>query len=147
MDSAEREEHYRSLERMYTSAPINAFYHPTLRVERGKTELPQEVRGDFFHAAQAVHGSVLFKLMDDAAYFAVSSLVSDVCVLTVTFNVHFSRPVAGGVLRAEGRVFHRSGRLFMAEAEVIDAQRKLVAKGSGSFMKSAVPLSECIGYS
>ena len=143
---AEREEHYRRLERMYASAPINVFYHPTLKVGRGKTELLQEVRGDFFHAARAVHGSVLFKLMDDAAYFAVNSLVSDVCVLTVTFDVHFSRPVAGGVLRTEGRVFHRSRRLFMAEAEVTDQRRKLVAKGSGSFMKSAILLSECVGY-
>ena len=27
------------------------------------------VRPDFFHAAGAVHGSVYFKLLDDAAYF------------------------------------------------------------------------------
>jgi hypothetical protein len=35
------------------------------------------VRPDFFHAAHAVHGSVYFKALDDAAFFAVASLVQE----------------------------------------------------------------------
>jgi acyl-coenzyme A thioesterase PaaI-like protein len=34
------------------------------------------------HSIHAVHGSVYFKALDDAAFFAVNSLVEDVFVLT-----------------------------------------------------------------
>jgi acyl-coenzyme A thioesterase PaaI-like protein len=66
------------------------------------------VRPEFFHAAHAVHGSVYFKALDDAAFFAVNSLVTDVFVLTASYNLYLTRPVTEGALRAVGRVVHRS---------------------------------------
>src|SRR5437660_10506789 len=80
------DEHFRKLERMYAAAPINQYFRPALTVSEGRAEVTMAVQSDFFHAARAVHGSVYFKAMDDAAFFAVNSLVSDVFVLTVTFN-------------------------------------------------------------
>jgi len=71
-------EHYRKLEHMYASAPCNKYYAPTLQVGDGYAELIISVRSDFFHSAGAVHGAVYFKALDDAAFFAVSSLVDDV---------------------------------------------------------------------
>lgn len=52
------DDHYRKLERMYASAPINRFFRPELRVSEGQTELVMPVRAEFFHAANAIHGSV-----------------------------------------------------------------------------------------
>jgi uncharacterized protein (TIGR00369 family) len=104
------------------------------------------VRQDFFHAAQAVHGSVYFKLLDDAAYFAVGSLVEDVFVLTVSFNIYLLRPVSAGLLRATGRVVHQSRRLFVAEAELVNSDYQEIARGNGTFMRGATPLSAEIGY-
>ena len=140
------DEHFRKLERLYASAPINAYFAPRLSVSEGRAEVSIPVRPDFFHAAHAVHGSVYFKALDDAAYFAVNSLVTDVFVLTVTYNVYLTRPVTAGVMSATGRVVNRSRNLFIAEAEILDDQGRSVGRGSGSFMRSAIPLSPSVGY-
>jgi len=140
------EEHYRKLERMYASAPINEYFRPVLTVSEGAAEVVIPVKRDFFHAAHAVHGSVYFKALDDAAFFAVNSLVPDVFVLTVTYNVYLTRPISEGTLRASGRVVHRSRQLFLAEAELVDDQGRQIGRGSGSFMKSAIALDESVGY-
>jgi len=138
-------DHFRKLERLYASAPINEYFRPELRVSEGQAEVTIPVKPDFFHAARAVHGVVYFKALDDAAFFAVASVVTDVFVLTVTFNVYLTRPVSEGTLRAVGRVVHRSKQLFIAEAELFTEDGKQAARGSGSFMRSAIPLSS-IGY-
>ncbi len=141
------EEHFRRLERMYNhAAAINRFFRPTLRVSHGAAELTMPVRPEFFHAAHAVHGSVYFKALDDAAFFAANSLVTDVFVLTASFNIYFLRPVTDGTLRATGRIVHRSRNLFLAEAELFDGEERLVGRGSGSFMRSAITLNADVGY-
>ena len=140
------EEHFRKLERMYHGAPINRFYEPTMRVGNGTAELRFPVKPDFFHAAHAIHGSVYFKALDDAAFFAVSSLVTDVFVLTASYNIYLTRPVTEGLLHASGHVVHRSRNLFLAEAELFDGEKRLVARGSGSFMRSTIALTPQVGY-
>ena len=140
------EEHFRRLERMYTTAPTNQYYRPEIRVEEGRAEVAVTARPDFFHAAGAVHGSVYFKRLDDAAYFAVNSLVDDVLVLTAHFHLHLLRPVTAGEMRATGRVVSASRRLFVAESELVDARGRPVARGSGSFMRSEMRLDERVGY-
>jgi uncharacterized protein (TIGR00369 family) len=95
--------------------------------------------GNFFHAAGAIHGSIYFKALD-AAFFAVNSLVSDVFVLTVSYNVYLLRQVSEGTLMAKGRAVHCSRQLF-AEAELFDDRSREVARGSGSFMRSTIALT------
>jgi uncharacterized protein (TIGR00369 family) len=104
------------------------------------------VKPDFFHAAHAVHSSVYFKALDDAAFFAVSSLFTDVFVLTASFNIYLTRPVTEGVLRASGRVVHRSRSLILAESALVDGEQRQVARGTGSFMRSTVALTAAVGY-
>ncbi len=141
-----KEEHYRRLERMYASAPTNEYYAPTMRVSEGRAEVTIPVRRDFFHAAGAVHGAVYFKALDDAAFFAVSSLVDDRFVLTVSFNVYLTRPISGGQMKSTGCVVHRSRRLFVAESVLADSDGREIARGSGTFMPSDTPLSPEVGY-
>lgn len=138
--------HFRKLENMYLSAPNNKYYHPTIRISEGHAEVAIAVRPDFFHAANAVHGSVYFKLMDDAAFFAANSLVDDAFVLTTSFTVYLTRPVTEGTMTGSGTVVNRSRRLILAEAQVITADGTVVARGSGTFMPSRMPLTPEIGY-
>lgn len=140
------EEHYRKLERMYAAGPINRYFAAELTVGKGQAGLMLPVRPDFFHAAHSLHGAVYFKALDDAAYFAVASLVQDVFVLTVSFNVYLTRPVTSGTLHAQGKVVHRSARVFIAEAQVCDSAGRAVGRGSGSFMRGAIALSPAVGY-
>ena len=140
------ETHYRCLERIYLQAPTNRYYHPELRIEQGKATVTIEVRDEFHHAAGAVHGSVYFKAMDDAAFFAANSLVEDVFVLTANFNIQFHRPVVSGSLTAYGEVVERTRRLVSARTELRDDAGRLLASGMGGFMPSRIALDSVPGY-
>jgi uncharacterized protein (TIGR00369 family) len=137
--------HYSALERMYVEAPINQFFKPSIHIEEGLATIRLAVRPDMHHAAHAAHGAVYFKMLDDAAFFAVQSLVNEHFVLTVTFTVYLVAAVVDGEMLATGRVVHQSKRLFLAES-VIEVNGKTVARGNGSFMRSAVALNGSIGY-
>lgn len=139
-------EHHRRLERLYASAPVTRWYGTSLAVSDGAAEVRLEIRPDFLHAAHAVHGSVYFRLLDDAAFFAVNSRVPEVFVLTVSFTVQFARPVASGAVRAQGRVVHGGGRLFLAESDLVDGKGDLLGHGSGVFTRSSIPLDARVGY-
>ena len=139
-------EHFCKLERMYLSAPINKYYAPEIHISEGQAQVTIPVRRDFFHAANAVHGAVYFKLLDDSAFFAANSLVEDVFVLTVSYNVYFTRPVSEGVMKATGKVVHPSRRLIIAESAVVDSREREIARGSGTFLRSMIKLTEEIGY-
>ena len=139
------QEHFHKLERMYLSAPINDFYLPSISISKGHAEIQTEVKPKYFHAAGSLHGSVYFKLLDDAAFFAVNSLFEDYFVLTVSFNIYLIRPVNKGVLFAKGQVVSRSQNYFIAES-VLTTNDKEVARGSGSFLRSRIQLSEVDSY-
>ena len=134
------DEHFRRLERMYHGAPINRFYEPVLRVSRGVAEIDVQVRPEFFHAAQAIHGSVYFKLLDDAGFFAANSMVPDVMVLTANFTLYFLRPVASGALTARGKLLSSGGRQFVAEAQLFNNDSHLIAHGTGTYVRSKIAL-------
>ena len=139
------EGHFRKLERMYLSAPINEYYSPMVEISQGQAVIQTEVKPEFFHAAGSLHGSVYFKLLDDAAFFAVNSLVKDFFVLTVSFNIYLTRPVTKGVLIAKGQVVSRSVNYYVAES-VLTVNEKEVARGSGSFLRSRVELASVESY-
>jgi len=140
------QEHFRSLERMYLLAPINAYFKPSIRIGEGSAEISIPIRPEFFHAASAVHGSVYFKAMDDAAFFACNSLVTDSFVLTVSFNLYFLKPISIGEMRAFGRVIHHSKRLLVADSILTNSEGQEIGRGSGTFMPSQIPLSAELGY-
>ena len=141
-----RDEHYRRLERMYRAAPANAYFRPEIRIDDGKAEVRIEARPDFHHPAKAVHGSVYFKLLDDATFFAASSLVDDVFVLTASFNLYLLRPISAGPMIARGTVVSRSSRVLVGEGVIVDSDDRELARGSGTFMPSRVPLDDTLGY-
>jgi uncharacterized protein (TIGR00369 family) len=140
------EEHYRRLERMYLAAPINEFFKPEIRIARGTAEIKVNVDSRFFHAARAAHGAVYFKSLDDAAFFAVSSLVEDCFVLTSSFNLYLLAPVSEGVVRSVGKVVRGGGSSFLAESVLYNEQNEEIARGSGMFVRSKVRLDPEMGY-
>src|SRR4249919_2592030 len=114
--------HFRKLERMYLSAPINSLLYKgiTIKVSNEKAELTLLVEPKFFHAANAIHGSVYFKMLDDAAFFAVNSIVQDVFVYTVSLNIQLLRPVSEGIIRSVGELKFKSTNLFIADSALFD---------------------------
>ncbi len=138
--------HYRRLERMYDSAPINDFFQPKLVVEEGYATIDMDVEEKFFHAAQAVHGAVYFKMLDDAAWFAVNSLEHDYFVLTTSFTTYLTRPISHGKMTAIGEVVHFNRTQFIAEAIVYDADEEEIARANGIFVRSKMLLTDTTGY-
>jgi uncharacterized protein (TIGR00369 family) len=140
------DEHFRKLERMYGKAPCNEYYSPELTISKGAAILVIPVQQRFYHSVHAVHGSVYFKALDDAAFFAVNSLVEDVFVLTVSFNIYLFRPVASGDMKAIGKVVQESKTMFIAEATLTNSDGEEIARGIGTYVRSKAPLSPDIGY-
>jgi uncharacterized protein (TIGR00369 family) len=143
-----QEIHFRRLERMYLSARVNNHLYNgiTITISDQKAELTLKIEEKFFHAANAIHGSVYFKMLDDAAFFAVNSIVKDVFVYTVSFNVQLLRPVSSGIIKSIGELKFKSSNLFIADSTLLDENNKLVGRGSGNFMKSKIELTQEIGY-
>lgn len=141
------EEHFRKLERMYNTAPINDFFRPDIKVSQGRAEVRVQVRRDFFHAAGAAHGAVYFKMLDDAAWFAVNSLVTDAFVLTVDFTVNLTRPFNRGLITSIGEVPHHGGGTFVGQSKLLDEKGRVLGMGRGVFIKGKKPLTPEIGYS
>ena len=129
-----------------TAATINDYYRPELEVAEGSAEVRIQVDPKFFHAAGSVHGSVYFKALDDAAFFAANSVVEDVFVLTTNFNIHLLRPVTEGMLIATGTLVSATKNLLIADAELKDDRGRLVGRGTGTFMKSRMLLADVDGY-
>lgn len=141
-------EHYRKLEKMYLTANIqkHLFETSSIKIEKAKASISIDIDERYYHGLQAVHGAIYFKLLDDACFFAVNSIVRDVFVLTTSFNLNLVRPVQNGKLRAEGHVKFSSKNLFTAQATLLNEQEKEIAFGTGNFAKSKVALSPEIGY-
>lgn len=140
------EQHFRALERMYLSAPINQIYKPRIQVAYQSAEIEIEISEKYFHAARAVHGSVYFKMLDDAAYFAANSIEKDFFVLTVSFTTYLTRPISEGFMRSIGKIVNKTKNQILAEAIVYDSQGREIGRGNGIFVRGKVPLAETMGY-
>jgi uncharacterized protein (TIGR00369 family) len=140
--------HLRSLESLYRRAPINALFRSTIEIaEQGVARIRFDVDESTFHAAGAAHGTLYFKMMDDAAFYACNSMVSDRFLLTTAFNLNFTRPLKSGPVTAEGRWVSGRRRVFVGEARLIDGDGEEAARGTGTFMRSHIPLASLPGYS
>jgi acyl-coenzyme A thioesterase PaaI-like protein len=140
------EEHFRKLERMYVRAPGNDYYAPRLTISHAATELVIPIDRRFYHSGGGAHGSVYFKALDDAAFFAVNSLVEDVFVLTVTFTTYLTGPISDGAMHARGHVVNAARSFFVAESVVCDTEGKEIGRGNGTFTRSRIHLTPEIGY-
>lgn len=138
----------RALESLYNAAPINQLFRSRLEIpEPGIARIRFTIDASVHHAAGAAHGTVYFKMLDDAAFYACNSLVSDRFLLTTAFNLLFTRPLVEGALIAEGRWVSGKRRVFVADARLVDADGEEAARGTGTFMRSHIPLSGLDGYS
>jgi uncharacterized protein (TIGR00369 family) len=138
--------HFTFLENMYLSAPINAFYRPTIIVADAESIIEIDVSEKLFHSGGAVHGSVYFKMLDDAAFFATNSIEREVFVLTTSFTTYLTRPVSSGRLRSVGRVVNRNKSQFISESVVYDSENREIGRGNGVFVRSKLPLANALGY-
>jgi uncharacterized protein (TIGR00369 family) len=139
--------HFRALEQLYARAPINQLFESRLEITAaGVARIRFELDERHFHAAGAVHGTSYFKMLDDAAFYAANSLVTDRFLLTTAFNLLFTKPLKVGPVIAEGRWVSGKRRVYVADARLVDASGEEVARGTGTFMRSQIALAGLPGY-
>lgn len=139
--------HFRALESLYAAAPINQLFESKMEiVESGVARIAFRIEAGHYHAGGAAHGTSYFKMLDDAAFYACNSLVTDRFLLTTAFNLLFTRPLKAGPVVAEGRWVSGQRRVFVGEARLIDADGEEAARGTGTFMRSSIPLAGLPGY-
>ncbi len=145
--SSGAERHFRALESLYASAPVNALFASDLEIlGEGRARITFDVTEDCYHAAGAAHGTIYFKMLDDAAFYAANTLVTDRFLLTTSFNLHFTKPVRIGRVVAEGHWVSGRKRVFVAESRLVDSDGDEIGRGTGTFMRSRIALSSLPGY-
>lgn len=143
----QHEEHYQRLERLYHRAKVQELFDRSIiSVNHSRAEITLPVQEKYFHGANAVHGAVYFKLLDDASYFAAASVVRDVFLVTSSFQLNLLRPITSGLIKAVGTLRSQSKTLLIAEAVLYNDRGKEVAFGTGQFMRTAQPLDSLDGY-
>lgn len=141
------ERHWRALESLYESAPVNRLFDSALQIdEPGRARINFTIDEKFHHAAGAAHGTIYFKMLDDAAFYAANTLVTDRFLLTTSFNLHFTAPIRNGQVIAEGRWISGRRRVFVAESRLLTPDGEEIGRGTGTFMRSRIALSSLQGY-
>lgn len=141
-----QEQHFKKLENMYHAAPFQELIKSKLKISEGEAELEMEIDPILHHAADAIHGFVYFKMMDDVAIFAANSLEKEFFLLTSSFNLYFLRPVQSGKIRGVGKVVSKTKTQYIAEAVIYNDENKEIGRGSGAFAMSRKPFADVPGY-
>ena len=141
-----QEQHFKKLENMYHAAPFQELIKSKLKISEGEAELEMEIDPILHHAADAIHGFVYFKMMDDVAIFAANSIEKEFFLLTSSFNLYFLRPVQSGKIRGVGKVVSRTKTQYIAEAVIYNDENKEIGRGSGTFAMSRKSFADVPGY-
>ena len=140
--------HFEKLENMYLTVDFNQTLSPKMKISKGKCVLDIIVSSAYFHSASALHGAIIFKTLDDSAFFAAASMETNVFIVTGSFNSHFVRPVLGEVeLRSEGNVLEQSKSQIIAESVTYNDMGKRIAFGTGIFKPTKISLDNIEKYS
>jgi len=87
------------------------------------------------HGGGVVQGGIITQIADAAMGMSMATLQDDGhWNTTIELKINFFRPVVEGRLRAVGRVVDMKQSLLFSEADVFDAQDRLVARASSTCM-------------
>jgi uncharacterized protein (TIGR00369 family) len=106
--------------------------------EPGRVVLELEAGPQHRHGGGVVQGGVITQIADAAMGMSLATLQEDgLWNTTIELKINFIRPVVSGRIRAVGRVVEIKQTLMFSEADVLDAQDRLVARASSTCL--AVP--------
>jgi uncharacterized protein (TIGR00369 family) len=107
-------------------------------VAEGEIELTAQWREEWVVNPEKryTHGGILAALVDLAADWALVSKTGR-GVPTIDLRVDYHRAALPGDLRVKGKVIRFGSQIATAEAQVFDADGKLVASGRGAYSTAA----------
>ncbi|MFD3456633.1 PaaI family thioesterase [Streptomyces sp. NPDC058691] len=107
------------------------------QVEFGRAVFTMEPGEEHYNPIGSVHGGVYATLLDSAAGCAVQSVLpAGMGYTSLDLSLKFLRPmnVDTGKVRAVGGVLNQGRRTALAQAELFDAQDRLLAHATSSCM-------------
>ena len=105
------------------------------QAERGRVVLTGQPDRRSYNLIGTVHGGWAASILDTALALSVlTTLDADQTFTTVDIRINYLRPITveTGLLTAEGRVLQAGRRLGYCEADLLDANGKLLCHGTGS---------------
>lgn len=123
------------LQERLTANPFNAWMGlKILRLDEDTIEIGMSWREEMISnpKARVTHGGILGALVDVGADFMIAAKAGAPAP-TVDLRVDYHRPAMPGDLRVVGRIIRMGGTFSTAEAEVFDADDKLIASGRGLY--------------
>ncbi len=100
----------------------------------GGSEVRLEIKEETLNKGGIVHGGAICSLVDQAIGAAVHfALGRGRRAVTVELKVNFLAPSTSGALIAKGRLIREGQHLLVGEAEVLDHEGRMIAKGLGTW--------------
>ena len=139
LEDYQNSQHYENLEHIFLATPYNEFHEPGIRVSAGGAAVVIPIREKLSDPA-GQPGAVILKAMNDSAVFAVNSLVEGHYVLTASFRISLTGTIPREEIIARGRFVGMSGKKYLAESMLTDADGREIGRGEGTFIVSNIPL-------
>lgn len=88
------------------------------------------------NAGGVVHGGAMASLADAAVAAALATLIDldQESIYTLEMKINYLAPAVEGVLLGEARIIQRGGTVAVGEARVSDAEGKLLALATATFL-------------
>jgi uncharacterized protein (TIGR00369 family) len=103
------------------------------QVEPGSVVVELDVHAGHRHDGGVVQGGVITQIADAAMGMSLMTKQEDgLANTTIELKINFLRPVVEGRLRAVGRIVEMRSSLLFSEADVLDAEGRLVARASST---------------
>jgi uncharacterized protein (TIGR00369 family) len=111
-----------------------------VQVGGGEAEVVLSLEPHHFNPQRIVHGGIIGAVADSAIGLALRSMLPPgVTHRTAQLNVHFLAKAEGDRIRAVGRSLHLGRRMGYGEAEVTDADGRLLATATATFIVLPAP--------
>src|SRR5262245_17273770 len=125
----------------FASSEFQAFVGARLeRVAPDEVDVSLRVDPRHLNLAGTLHGGMIATLADTATGLAYrTGLEEGASALTSSLSVTFLRPGGIGVVTARARVVKRGSRFGYAEADVEDAEGRLLARATATFTVLSAP--------
>ena len=129
------------IRKRFASSEFQAFVGATLEhVEADRVDVSMDVEPRHLNLSGTLHGGMIATLADTATGLAYRSGLGDgESAVTSSLSVAFLRPGGLGPVTARGRVVKRGSRFGYAEADVEDADGRLLARATATFTVLAAP--------
>lgn len=101
----------------------------------GKVTLRMNVEDRHHNAVGTLHGGIMCDIADAAMGLAYATTLSEgESFTTVELKISYLRPFRKGELRALGKLVKGGRTLGLTEADLVDAEGKLIARASSTCM-------------